>query len=409
VGAAGAVRGASTRTARSAAASRWRRSSAPTTSLGGLEVPREQPVLAPEDDGLHLPIDHGVVDREAPVVEVALNEHQVDGLHPSQRADESGTVGASACRSTETSGFLGAVVDHVHYVNGRASVVQTAGDRWFYVCFDGARTGQYYSDLEHAQYEADALEHNPQLVVDRAEWARVRSLPKVRALVKTASGDKPSAFLWSYGNWDSTREQLHVTRFSPYAWRTEAIARRSSAPMFTSFETLPAVLSPTAVLTKYSWATPFQLRRQPRDSVPAIVDATSLNHTDGREGELWGALIALVRDLCPFDRHTKFKVGITNDPESRAKSYRRTYDTMFLLGASKSRTRIAATEAALILGARADEVLSKRIQNELPGGETVSDAAGKEGLDLTHFVYVCTLGETGISWDLSDVTFSCPA
>ena len=66
-------------------------------------------------------------------------------------------------------------------------------------------------------------------------------------------------------------------------------------------------------------------------------------------GHLKSALTTMRRRLSAYSSwNESFKIGITGDPESRARSYRGQYDKMIVLYETSSRSKIKMMEATLV-------------------------------------------------------------
>lgn len=270
------------------------------------------------------------------------------------------------------------------YRNGSAFVVFEGG--WFKVYVDDF-VYSYYSDLDRAKEDADQVAANPSLVDAKLEYVRMKALPARRALVVAG----PDVWVWARGRWDATAGLLHPTTISTYGWRTKDAAARSKDRWFATVDPLPVHLTRDQV-SSWSWASPFQ-RWSTGPVRPRVVDASRLFDLGGREGEAWDHVMTFLRELADGVRH--LKIGITNDPATRAAGYP-DYDQMFVLGSSPLRARISATEAALIGFSRREPALNRILRNDLPGGERLTD--GRPGV---HYVYACIAGHTSVAWDVA--------
>ncbi len=112
---------------------------------------------------------------------------------------------------------------------------------------------------------------------------------------------------------------------------------------------------------------------------------------------VWEAMMGFIVDVTGLK--ARFKIGITNDPSARAQqaTYKGKFSYMFAMGASESRDRIAATEAALVGFALRHPSLRNLLLNDpSAAGETLDQAKNLDSPGVKHFVYVCLKGTPAV-------------
>ncbi len=259
---------------------------------------------------------------------------------------------------------------------------------------------RYFSEREVAEAEADRLAADPTDAIERIEYQRVRSLPVRKALVQVRRSGR-MGYLWVVGYWDAGPKVLHL-RGSPrdyastYAWCTAALASKHGRSRF-SPEPLSHTLEEAEVKGLEQYRGPFRLTGE-HGTRPQIIHIDGLFDLDSREGEVWARIYQLIKELA--DGAIKVRIGITASPKLRAASrdYTNKWDLMFVVGTSTSRTRVAASEAALILICEHDASLRYLLDNPQPGGETRRQAEKVTDHATDHALYVLVKGTPSIAW-----------